>query len=270
MAKLSPEINTPLSSAIPLQELKDFLEYKYELYNRPSFIETDPVSIPHQFTLQADIEISGFLAATIAWGQRKSILKNAGRLMAQMGNRPYEFLMEASEEQFVKASEFVHRTFNRDDTLYFLKSLRNIYTNHGGLSTVFENSYRKHGNIKSCLTEFRNLFLSCNPAQRTCRHVSDVTRNSSAKRLNMYLRWLVRSDKFGVDFGLWKSIPPSALYLPLDVHTGNVSRKLQLLYRKQDDWKAVEEVTAKLRIFDPADPVKYDFALFGLGVFEKF
>lgn len=270
MAKLFPEIKMGSSPVIPISELKEFLEYKYAAYNQPSFIETDPVSIPHQFSLPQDIEISGFLTATIAWGQRKSILKNANRLMAQMSGKPYDFLMEANDEQILRASEFVHRTFNRDDTLYFIKSLRNIYMHHGGLRTVFETAFQKHGNIKSCLTDFRNLFLSFNPAQRTCRHVSDVTRDSSAKRLNMYLRWLVRSDKHGVDFGLWKAIPASALYLPLDVHTGNVSRKLQLLQRKQNDWKAVEEITEKLRIFDPQDPVKYDFALFGLGVFEKF
>lgn len=270
MAKLSQEIKNEASRAFPLSELKDFLDYKYSVYNQPLFIETDPVCIPHQFSSPYDIEISGFLTATIAWGQRKSILKNATRLMAQMSGKPYEFLMEATDKQILKASEFVHRTFNRDDTYYFMKSLRNIYMQHGGLKTVFEDAYRKHGNIKLCLTDFRNLFLSLNPAQRTCKHVSDVTRDSSAKRLNMYLRWLVRSDKHGVDFGLWKGIPASALYLPLDVHTGNVSRKLQLLQRKQNDWKAVEEITERLRIFDPQDPVKYDFALFGLGVFEKF
>lgn len=255
---------------IPLSELKEFLDYKYDVYNQLSFIETDPVFIPHQYSLPEDIEISGFLTATIAWGQRKSILKNARRLMGQMGDKPYEFLMGATDEQLYKASDFVHRTFNCDDTYYFLKALRHIYKNFGGLKKVFGNSYGRNGDVKACLGDFRDLFLSLNPAPRTCRHVSDVTRDSSAKRLNMFLRWMVRTDNRGVDFGLWESIPPSALYLPLDVHTGNVSRKLQLLKRKQNDWKAVDEITAKLRTFDASDPVKYDFALFGLGVFEKF
>ena len=258
------------SYPIPVQELKDFLDYKYDLYNQLSFIETDPVSIPHTFNTPEDIEISGFLTATIAWGQRKSILKSASRLMQLMGNSPYQFILNASNEEIEKASDFVHRTFNREDACYFLKSLRNIYCHKGGLKTVFESLYKEHGYIKICLADFREIFLSFQPALRTGKHVSDVSRGASAKRLNMFLRWMVRSDNRGVDFGLWKNIPSSALYLPLDVHTGNVSRKLQLLLRKQNDWKAVEEVTAQLRNFDCNDPVKYDFALFGLGVFEKF
>lgn len=258
------------AGAIPVQELKEFLDYKCEIYNQPLFIETDPVSIPHRFFNQEDIEISGFLTATIAWGQRKSILKNAARLMDQMSGKPYEFLMEASDNNIRKASEFVHRTFNSEDTFYFLKALQQIYRQHGGLKTVFQDSFQKHRDIKMCLTDFRTLFLSFSPQGRTCKHVSDVTRNSSAKRLNMYLRWMVRNDKRGVDFGIWNKIPASSLYLPLDVHTGNVSRKLELLNRKQNDWQSVEEITGNLRIFDPDDPVRYDFALFGLGVFERF
>jgi uncharacterized protein (TIGR02757 family) len=252
------------------QEMKEFLDHKTYLYNQPSFIETDPVSIPHRFSQHEDIEISGFLTATIAWGQRKSILKNAARLMQQMGNSPYSFLMEASDDQIQKASDFVHRTFNGEDTCYFLKSLKNIYLNHGGLRNIFEHAYSRENDIIFCLQEFRTVFLSCQPATRTCKHVSDVSRGASAKRLNMFLRWMVRKDFGGVDFGIWKGIPASALYLPLDVHTGNVSRKLNLLVRKQNDWRAVEEITSKLRTFDAGDPVKYDFALFGLGVFEKF
>ncbi len=254
---------------MPLQELKDFLEYKHDLYNTPSFIETDPISIPHTYNIREDIEIAAFLTATIAWGQRKAILKNASKLMMQLGNSPYSFIMEASEVELKKASAFVHRTFNHQDTYYFLKSLRNIYE-QGGLLPIFENSFQKYGDLKNCLDEFRIIFLSLELCGRTSKHVSDVMTGSSAKRLNMFLRWMVRQDSRGVDFGLWKNIPASALYLPLDVHTGNVSRKLQLLLRKQNDWKAVEEVTAHLRTFDPLDPVKYDFALFGLGVFEKF
>ncbi|HEX3006398.1 MAG TPA: TIGR02757 family protein [Bacteroidales bacterium] len=263
---MSDEFRPKLS----LQELKEFLDYKYKLYNRPSFIETDPVSIPHRFNTAEDIEISGFLSATIAWGQRKSILKNASRLMDQMGNAPYQFIMDASDEAFTRASEFVHRTFNREDTLFFLKSLRYIYRSKGGLRTVFETAYKEHGDVKMSLASFREVFLASQPVSRTGKHVSDVTKGSSAKRLNMFLRWMVRSDRCGVDFGIWKNIPSSALYLPLDVHTGNVSRKLGLLQRKQNDWNAVEEITSQLRKFDSNDPVKYDFALFGLGVFEKF
>lgn len=261
-----------MCSAAPLyfDELKEFLDFKYELYNQPSFIETDPVSIPHLYQTEQDIEIAGFLTATIAWGQRKSILNNARRLMYLMGNSPHSFIMEASDEAMKKASNFVHRTFNNTDTYYFLKALRQIYQNYGGLKKVFATSFEEKQDLKECLADFRRLFLSFEPAARTGKHVSDVTRGASAKRLNMFLRWMVRDDKHGVDFGIWKSIPPSLLYLPLDVHTGNVSRKLNILQRKQNDWKAVEEVTFQLRNFDAADPVKYDFALFGLGVFEKF
>lgn len=255
---------------VPEQELKEFLDFKYDQYNQPQFIETDPVSIPHRFGSPEDIEISGFLTATIAWGQRKAILKNALRLMQLMDNAPYQFITNAAEKDFQKASVFIHRTFNQQDTLYFFRALRYIYLDKGGLRTVFENAYSQYGDIKMCLAIFRDLFLSQHPAGRTGKHISDVNRGASAKRLNMFLRWMVRSDNRGVDFGLWKGIPASALYLPLDVHTGNVSRKLNLLQRKQNDWKAVEEVTSRLRTFDPGDPVKYDFALFGLGVFEKF
>lgn len=258
------------SHPVPVQELKDFLDHKYNTYNRPSFIETDPISIPHSFENSEDIEISGFLTSTIAWGQRKAILKNAARLMQLMDNSPHQFILEASDAEMKKASNFVHRTFNHVDTFYFLKALHHIYLFHGGLKTVFENAYLKHQDIKMCLAYFRSLFLSLQCPQRTGKHVSDVNKGASAKRLNMFLRWMVRCDNHGVDFGLWKGIPASALYLPLDVHTGNVSRKLGLLLRKQNDWKAVEEITAQLRIFDSSDPVKYDFALFGLGVFEDF
>jgi uncharacterized protein (TIGR02757 family) len=178
--------------------------------------------------------------------------------------------MDATDKDLETASDFVHRTFNARDTLYFLRSLRHLYMHEGGLRQVFEKAYRRTGDIKKCLSVFRDLFLSLPSAGRTAKHVSDVTRGASAKRLNMFLRWMVRRDGKGVDFGIWEGIPASALFLPLDIHTGNVSRKLNLLHRKQNDWKAVEEVTSRLRTFDSHDPVKYDFALFGLGVFEKF
>jgi uncharacterized protein (TIGR02757 family) len=251
-------------------QLKDLLELKYQQYNQVSFIESDPIQIPHNFNIPEDIEISGFLAATIAWGQRKSIINNARRLMQLMGNSPYDFVMEASDDQFERLLGFKHRTFQGEDCYYFLHSLRNIYSNHGGLRKVFEQSYHTYGNIEGTLNEIRNIFFELPGLKRTRKHVSDVASGSSAKRLNMFLRWMVRKDDKGVDFGIWQGIPSSALYLPLDVHTGNVGRKLGLLTRKQNDWKAVEEITARLQDFDPADPVKYDFALFGLGVFEKF
>lgn len=255
---------------LPFNELKSFLDEKVDRYNRESFIELDPISIPHRFEIPQDIEIAGFLAATISWGQRKSIVQNALRLMDQMGNAPYDFIMTAGPSQLEKAAQFVHRTFNPADTLYFFRSLRNIYRKHGGLKVVFESGYQKETDVKGALAYFRNIFFETGNPLRTAKHVSDVESGSSAKRLNMFLRWMVRHDKRGVDFGLWNSIPPSALYLPLDLHTGNVSRKLGLLQRKQNDWKAVEEVTRQLRLLDPEDPVKYDFALFGLGIFEKF
>lgn len=246
------------------------MELKYNQYNRSEFITSDPVQIPHQYSLQEDIEIAAFLSATIAWGQRKAIIDNAQRLMRLMGNNPYDFVMDAGDEHLSRLEGFVHRTFQSVDCLYFIHSLRNIYRNHGGLKKVFESSYLQHGEMFNVLIDFRNVFFETEGLSRTRKHVSDVSKGASAKRLNMFLRWMVRKDGRGVDFGLWTKIPASALYLPLDLHSGNVARKLELLTRKQDDWRAVSEVTANLRNYDPADPVKYDYALFGLGVFEKF
>ena len=250
--------------------LKEFLDEKYDQYNRPEFIASDPIQIPHSYTLSQDIEIAGFLTATIAWGQRKSIITNANKLMGLMGNSPYEFVMEADAYQLAKLRQFVHRTFQGEDCLFFVQSLRHIYKDCGGLEKVFSLAYLKGNDIEASLIGFREVFFETNCLPRTFKHVSDVRKGASAKRLNMFLRWMVRTDNRGVDFGLWNSIPSSALYLPLDLHTGNVTRKLGLLTRKQNDWQAVQEVTAKLREFDPHDPVKYDFALFGLGIFEKF
>ena len=249
-------------------ELKALLDDRVKLYNRIDFIETDPIQIPHRFSRKEDIEIAGFLAATIAWGQRVSIIKNAKRLMDLMDNSPYEFITEAEEREFSIVSSFVHRTFNGSDCLYFLKSLKNIYQNHGGLEAVFTEGYQSDKTAFSSLKHFREVFLSLPPDNHVTKHISDVTANSSSKRLNMFLRWMVRSDENEVDFGLWKDIPTSALMLPLDVHTGDVARAYGLLNRKQNDWKAVEEITAVLREFDPVDPIKYDFALFGIGAFE--
>jgi len=249
------------------ERLKKHLDTKVTEYNQLDFITDDPIQIPHIFSLKEDIEIAGFLTATIAWGQRKSIIKNAQRLMDLMYNSPYWFITsDISEEDKTALRQFVHRTFNGDDCLFFIESLRNIYLSHGGLEAVFTEGYKKDNTIFSALKHFRTVFLSVPHQKRVEKHLSDVTANSGAKRLNMFLRWMVRSDDAGIDFGLWKDIPASALMLPLDVHTGNVGRELGLLQRKQNDWKAVEEITANLRRFDPYDPVKYDFALFGTGV----
>jgi uncharacterized protein (TIGR02757 family) len=250
-------------------ELKEFLDEKVELYNRPSFIESDPISIPHQFTEKQDIEIAGFLAATIAWGNRKMILRNANRIMELLDGSPYDFIVNHQEKDLARMESFVHRTFNSDDLIYFVTALKHIYRNKGGLEHVF-NKHKTADSLQSAIHELHKIFFELPHLKRTERHVSDPFKGSSAKKLNMFLRWMVRNDSRGVDFGLWKRIDPSALYIPLDFHTGNTSRRLGLLERKINDWKAVEELTAVLREFDPADPVKYDFALFGLGVNEKF
>ncbi|MBN2613076.1 MAG: TIGR02757 family protein [Bacteroidales bacterium] len=252
------------------QLLKDFLEEKYHQYNNRSFIETDPVQVPHMFSEDADKEIAAFLTSTISWGRRTTIISNAKRLMKMMGYKPFEFMMNATEHELKQLSDFKHRTFNGADTLGFIRSLRAICSGHGSLKGFFEKSFHTTGSLKETIIMFRSAFVANLMLQRTHRHISDITRNASAKRLNLFIRWMVRNDKMGVDFGTWDKIPASALYIPLDVHTGNVSRALGLLKRRQNDWKAVEELTATLRSFDPDDPVKYDYALFGLGVFENF
>ena len=252
------------------ENIKSFLDEKIQLFNRAEFIETDPIKVPAFFTTKENIEIAGFLAATLAWGQRPTIIRNAMKLMALMQNDPIEFLQNSSEEDWAVFQSFKHRTFNGTDCIYFLKSLKNIYQNHGGLEQVFTDGFLNGNSIFSALVYFRKVFFELEHERRTEKHVSDVEKGAAAKRLNMYLRWMVRNDTSNVDFALWKQIPSSALMLPLDVHTGNVARKLGLLTRTQNDWRAVEEITAKLREFDPEDPIKYDFALFGLGVFEKF
>lgn len=252
-----------------LPDLKSFLDEKALKYNQPFFIETDPIQVPKNFSEKENIEIAAFLTATISWGNRLSIIKNAIKLTALMDNQPHKFVLNASNDELKSLERFVHRTFNGNDCRFFILSLKNIYQNHGGLQAVFETGFKKENSVKSSLKEFYNVFFEIG-GERSRKHVSNVEKGASAKRLNMFLRWMVRNDKCGVDFGLWNGIPQSALMLPLDVHTGNVARKLGLLQRKANDWKAVEEVTQKLRNFDPEDPVKYDFALFGLGVFERF
>jgi uncharacterized protein (TIGR02757 family) len=250
-------------------ELKEFLDEKVELYNRPAFIESDPISIPHQFTKKQDIEIAGFLAATIAWGNRKMILRNANRMMELLDHSPYEFIMNSSNDEIEMIKRFVHRTFNSTDLIYFLKALQNIYGHKGGLETIFK-AHQTSNSLLPAIHEFYKIFFELSHEKRTERHVSDPFKGSAAKKLNMYLRWMIRNDGKGVDFGLWKSISPSILSCPLDIHSGNVARKLGILTRKLNDSRAVSELDANLRGLDKEDPVKYDFALFGLGVFEGF
>jgi len=253
-----------------LNSIKELLDEKYYQYNTEEFIETDPISIPHSFSTRENIEVSAFLAATIAWGQRKTIINNAFRLMKLMDNNPYDFIMNSSERDYRVFDKFCHRTFNPIDTIFFIKSLSNFYKKHGGLEELFTNRYKQTRSIVGCLKKFRDVFFELPHEKRTEKHISDITKKAACKRLNLFLRWMVRSDNKGVDFGIWTDIPSSALYIPLDVHTGNVARSLGLLKRKQNDWQSVEELTSVLRTFDPADPVKYDFALFGTGVFENF
>ena len=250
-------------------ELKSFLDFKAEQYNTPEFIATDPVQIPHQFSKKEDIEIAGFLTATIAWGNRKSILKNANRLMEMLDQSPHDFILNHSERDLENLSGFVHRTFNEIDLIYFISALKNIYKNHGGIETVFTENAEKES-LQPAIHEFKKIFFEIPHPPRTQKHVSDPLKNSAAKRINMYLRWMVRRDKAGVDFGLWKKLNSSQLSCPLDVHSGNVARKLKLLKRKANDAKALAELDTSLRKLDASDPVKYDFALFGLGVFEKY
>lgn len=251
-------------------DLKEFLDEKVELYNNPSFIAADPISIPHRFETKQDREISGFLAATIAWGRRDLILRGAGILMEKMGNAPYYFVTEAPGDEYEVLSDFVYRTFNGVDCISFMKSLRNLYLTYSSMEEVIVEGMKADGELTTGIRHLRKQFFTeCHPA-RSEKHFADISRGAAGKRLNMFLRWMVRRDNRGVDFGLWKRISPSQLYIPLDFHAGNTARKLGLLHRKANDWKAVVELTEVLREFDPTDPVKYDFALFGLGINEKF
>lgn len=249
-------------------ELKSFLDFKVKQYNTFHFIETDPIQIPHQFSKKEDIEISGFLTATIAWGNRKSILKNADRLMELLDRSPHDFVINHSPADLVRLENFVHRTFQGIDLQYFIKALKNIYKNYGGIEKIFS-TYAEERSLQPAIHHFKEIFFELPHALRTEKHVSDPLKNSAAKRINMYLRWMVRKDPSGVDFGIWKGIPNSSLSCPLDVHSGNVARKLGLLYRKHNDAKAVIELDDSLREMDAVDPVKYDFALFGIGANEK-
>ncbi len=248
------------------EELRDLLDTLHDRYNCESFIEADPISVPHSFTETLDREIAGFLAATIAWGNRQQIVRSAHRMMRYMDNAPADFVLNASEGDMESLRSYVHRTFNGVDFQDFVRSLRHIINNWGSIGGYFEERYIEHGDLRPVLADFRRDFFAVEHNSHSEKHLSSIARGAACKRLCMYLRWFVRRDERGVDFGLWHRIPMSALYMPLDLHTGRMGRALGLLSRRQDDWKAVEELTAALREFSADDPVRYDYALFGVGI----
>ena len=248
------------------EELHDLLEALHDRYNRPEFIEADPISIPHSFARLEDQEIAGFLAATIAWGNRKAIVKSARRMVEMMDNAPFDFTMNASDEELQPLLRYVHRTFNGQDFRDFVVALRSLCAKWGSVGEAVQGLYEREGSIQGVLAELRKEFFEAEHCPHCEKHLSSIAKGASCKRLNMYFRWFVRQDNRGVDFGAWQRIPQSALYLPLDVHTGNMGRALGLLTRNSNDWKAVEEITTALRQHDANDPVKYDFALFGAGI----
>ena len=257
-------------------DLGVLLESLHDRYNTPAFVADDPISVPHRFfepeaegglqPRRNDIEIAGFLAATIAWGNRKAIVKSAGRMIDLLEGSPHDFVMNASTGELDSVTNYVHRTFNGGDLRSFLISLRHIYSSFGSMGAWFEGEYARSGDIRTAIAGFRREFFTPPHAPRCEKHLSSIERGAACKRTNMFLRWMVRRDDRGVDFGLWQGIPAAALYLPLDVHSAATARSLGLLSRRQNDWKAVEEVTARLREFDPADPTRFDFALFGAGI----
>lgn len=252
-------------------EVAQLLRDKSDLYNRPDFIGTDPIQIPHRFTKKEDIEISGFLTAVIAWGQRVTIINNATRLMEMMDNAPHSFIRQHEPKDLKPFEQFVHRTFNADDCLTFIAALRRIYLSLGGLEMAVARAFANDGEVPgSGWTNFKATFFDLPHLPRTEKHLPDPAKGSAAKRMNMYLRWMIRNDNCGVDFGIWKKMQPDQLYIPLDVHTARVARKLKLLKRKQNDWKAVLELNDVLKRLDPDDPVRFDYGLFGLGAFERF
>ena len=245
--------------------LKTLLDEAYDRFARPRFIQDDPIQVPRAFSRREDAEVIGFLTATIAWGQRKTIVANSWKLARLMEERPFDFVMNADAADLKHVSGFVHRTFNGEDLRHFVRGLRHVYANHGGIEQAFLD-HDAIGDMGLAIARFKQRFFEPGHQPRTRKHVADPSKGSNAKRINMYLRWMVRPDDRGVDLGLWKRMKPSDLMVPLDVHTGRVARELGLLTRGQDDWKAVEELTAALREFDRSDPVKYDIALFGLGI----
>ena len=256
------------------KEIKKILDQKVKQYNKIDFIAKDPICIPHQFKKKQDIEIAGFFAAIFAWGNRTTIINKSKELLQRMDNAPYDFCTSRQPKDLKKLVGFVHRTYNDTDLLYTIEFLKQHYIKHSSLESAFF-SNQKTGeliyHVQEGLTHFHEYFFSLEDApHRTKKHIANPLSGSTCKRLNMYLRWMVRYDQQGVDFGVWKFIQPAALICPIDVHVGRVSRSLGILQRKQTDWLAAIELTNYLRTLDPKDPVKYDFALFSLGVIEKF
>lgn len=250
------------------KELKAFLDAKVEQFNQPGFIENDPISIPHRFKKKQDIEIAALFAAVLAWGQRKTIINKSSELLGCMDNDPHAFVLHHTESDLKSLMQFKHRTFNTTDTLYFIEFLKHHYTHYSSLEELFKVE-KSDVTIESALVNFHKRFFSLPEAPaRTRKHISTPERGSTCKRLSMFLRWMVRDDKQGVDFGLWKSIQPSQLVCPCDLHVDRVARQLKLIKRKQTDWQTALELTNALKMFDAKDPVKYDFALFGLGIEE--
>lgn len=247
-------------------ELRELLERLHDKYNRPEFIEGDPISVPHAFSSRDDREIAGFFAATIAWGNRRGIVKNGLRMMRYLDNAPADFVRNASERELETLSTYVHRTFNGRDLRDFVLALRRLCVHYGGIGEFFERRYGATNDLPAVFAEFRETFFCARHHPHCEKHLSSIARGAACKRLCMYLRWMVRRDDRGVDFGLWTRIPMSALYLPLDLHAGNMGRALGLLERRQNDWKAVVQLTEALRAYDPADPVRFDFSLFGAGM----
>ena len=246
--------------------MRELLEQLHDRYNNESFIEADPISVPHSFTNPVDREIAGFLAATIAWGNRRAIVKSAHRMMRYMDNAPEDFVRNATEGDMEYLRSYVHRTFNGVDFQDFVRGLRHIVTEWGSVGNYFETKYEEHADLRPVFSDFRRDFFNVEHDAHCEKHLSSIDKGAACKRLCMYLRWFVRTDDRGVDFGLWRRIPMSALYMPLDIHTGRMGRNLGLLSRKQSDWKAVEELTASLRELSAEDPVRYDYSLFGLGI----
>ena len=251
------------------KELKEFLDFKVDQYNTPGFIENDPISVPHRYAMKEDIEIAGLLVSVISWGNRKAIVKSGHRMMDLLGSSPYDFVMNHKHSDLKKLGGFVHRTFNGKDYIHFIKSLKNIFNTEGGIEQIFSN-HATNDSMQPAIHQFKKIFYGTHDPYRTTKHIPDPLKGSSAKRMNMYLRWMVRRDKKGVDFGIWKSVAQHILSCPLDIHSGNVARKLGLLNRLQNDSKALNILDQNLRLLDKNDPVKYDFALFGLGIFENF
>lgn len=250
-------------------QLYEFLEAKTLEYQKPEFLESDPIQIPHRYSKKEDIEISGFLTATIAWGNRKSIIQNAAGMLERMDQSPHAFVLSANAAELKRLETFVHRTFNGSDLKAFILGLRHIYKSYGGFEPLFAR-YAQDDNLQDAIVQVRRHFFEPPHPARSEKHFSNPGKGSAAKRINMFLRWMVRPEASGVDFGLWNQLSPAQLSCPLDVHSGKVARALGLLDRRQNDARAVRELDASLRALDPEDPVKYDFALFGLGVFEKF